>query len=261
MADRHLDDAALQALEAKDARAIAHFREHLALPCPECEAFLAGAPARLWWLEAEADRLLHIHGAISTLAPDATGFHAVRRAMRARRMRRALAASLAAAAVAAGLFITVILPRAGGPSSGREWTGVKGPEAAQAGPLELSAAVVAADGAVRPIGPGGGARPGETLVLRYRTDGAGTAFLVKSGPGGPVALGEFALSAGTHDLADSGGVAGVSLEGEQGELRFFLVQSSERLTAAGAVELVRNPAAGRAVRVAGFSIHVVPGEN
>src|SRR5262245_23651768 len=209
----HLDDAALRALEGKDARAVAYFREHLSRSCPECEAFLANAPEQLWWLEAEADRLLHIHGAVTSLQQDTAGFHAVRRAMRARRMRKALAASLAAAAaVLAGIWLTAGALRPAGPSP--EWDGIKGQES---GLLELSAAAVSRDGAVRPVAPGGRARSSDTLVLRYRADRDGTAFLIRSTPGGgPVPLGQVALSAGTHDLADSGGTVGLPLDGERG---------------------------------------------
>lgn len=256
--DRHLDDVALRALEARDAQSVAHFRDHLSRPCAECEAYLADAPARLWWLEAEADRLLHLHGALSAPAHDTSGFHAVRRAMRARRLRKALAFSLAGAiAVAAALVLTVAVPRSGGP--GRPYAEVKGPES---GLLELSAAVVSRGGATAPIGPGGRAHPGDTLALRYRADRAGPAYLVKSGPDGrPVALGAFALSAGTHDLSDPGGVAGVSLEGEQGEVHLWLVQSTGPLTASGAVDAVQHPTVAAGASVVGFWVRVGPGEN
>lgn len=257
--DRHLDDAAIRALEAKDAKAVAHFRDHLSAPCAQCEEYLANAPAGLWWLEAEADRLLHLHGALSLpAANDTTGFRAVRRAMRARRMRKALVASLAGAmAIAAALVIVLAVPRAGGPGPG--YTGVKGQES---GLLELSAVVVSRSGATSPIGPGGRAHAGDTLVLRYRADQPGLAYLLKAGPDGrPQVLGEFALSAGTHDLSDSGGVSGVSLEGEQGEVRLWLVQSSRPLTADGAVEAVRHPADAAGTSVVGFLVRVAAGEN
>jgi hypothetical protein len=255
--ERHLDDAAIQALEGKDAKAVAYFRDHLSKPCIQCEEYLANAPSRLWWLEAEADRLLHIHGALCMpAANDTTGFHAVRRALRARRMRKALAATLAGvAAAAAAVLLFFAVPRAGGP----EYTGVKGPES---GLLELSAVVVSRSGTTAPIATGGRARPGDTLVLRYRADQAGLAYLVKAGPDGrPQALGQFALSAGTHDLADKGGVAGVSLEGEQGEVHLWLVQSSGPLAAAAAVEAVQQPAKSHGPSVVGFTVRVESGEN
>jgi len=253
--DRHLDDVALRALEAKDAQAVAHFRAHLAQPCPECEAFLAEAPARLWWLEAEADRLLHLHGSLHLSAPDTSGFHAVRRAMRARRMRKALAASLAGAlAVAAALVLFVAVPR-----PARPYAEVKGQEL---GLLELSAVTVSRAGATAPVAPGAPARESDTLVLRYRAERSGPAFLLEAGADGkPRALGEFALSAGTHDLADSGGVSGVSLEGERGEVCLWLVQSPGPLTAAKAVEAVEQGTAAPGMSVAGFTVRVVPGEN
>jgi len=256
--ERHLDDAAIRALEAKDGQAVAHFRDHLSRPCAQCEQYLANAPARLWWLEAEADRLLHIHGALAMpAANDTTGFRAVRRAMRARRMRKALVATLAgAAAIAAALVIAFAVPRGG---ARPEYTGVKGQES---GLLELSAVVVSRAGVTSPVGPGGRARPGDTLVLRYRADQPGPAYLLKAGPDGqPQVLGQFALSAGTHDLSDSGGVAGVSLEGEQGEVRLWLVQALRPLTAEGALDAVRHPSGATGTPVVGFSVRVASGEN
>jgi len=258
--ERHLDDAAVRALEAKEAQAVAHFRDHLSRPCARCEEYLANAPARLWWLEAEADRLLHIHGALAMpAAGDTTGFRAVRRAMRARRMRKALAASIAGAvALAAALVLVLRVPRAAGPEDA--FTGVKGQES---GLLELSAAVVSRSGATSPVGPGGRAHAGDTLVLRYRAEQPGPAYLLKAGPDGqPRVLGRFALSAGTHDLADSGGVSGVSLEGEQGEVHLWLVQSAAPLADAAAADAVRHPAnIAPGVWVVGFTVRVAPGEN
>jgi hypothetical protein len=257
--ERHLDDRAIRALEAKDAQAVAHFRDHLSRPCAQCEQYLANAPAHLWWLEAEADRLLHIHGALAMPASaDAAGFRSVRRAMRARRMRKALAATLAGAvAIAAALLIVLAVPRGGAPGS--QDLGIKGQASAL---LELSAVVVSRSGATSPVSPGGRAHPGDTLVLRYRADQPGVAFLVEESPGGsPKVLGQFALSAGTHDLADSGGVAGVSLEGERGDVHLWLVQSSGPMTAEGALDAVRQPAKVAGASVVGFTVRVAPGEN
>src|SRR5438552_246250 len=102
---RHLDEAAMKALEAADAELTAHFREHLRRPCAECEAFLATSPGRLWWLDAEADRLLLLHGAAEpAAAADHSGFSAVRRAMRRQTARRALGSALAVAAAASLAF-------------------------------------------------------------------------------------------------------------------------------------------------------------
>jgi hypothetical protein len=256
--ERHLDDVAVRALEAKDAQAVAHFREHLSQPCARCEEYLANAPARLWWLEAEADRLLHIHGVLAMPSySDTNGFRAVRRAMRARRMRKALAASLGAAlAVAAALVLVLAVPRSNGP--GPAYAGVKGQES---GLLELSAVVVSRSGATSPVAPGGLARAGDTLVLRYRADQPGLAYLLKAGPGGrPEVLGQFALAAGVHDLSDAGGVSGVSLEGEQGEVRLWLVQCAAPLTASQVEGAVEHPGTA-GVTVARFAVRVGPGEN
>lgn len=261
--DRHLDEAALRDLEAKDARAVAHFRDHLARPCAQCEEFLASAPARLWWLEAEADRLLLLHGASPASTADASGYGAVRRAMRIRKLRRAVGtAAAAAAAIAAGVWLLVVPARVPDQDPSREWTGVKSASGEEAGQLELSGALVSPTGEVSPVGPGGRARAGDTLVLRYRATRAGPAHLVKASPGQkPQALGQFALSSGQHDLADSGGVSGVSLGGERGEVRLWLVQSASPLTAEGAIAAALDPTPGRGVAVAAFLVRVDSAEN
>ncbi|HVE86467.1 MAG TPA: hypothetical protein VND93_26605, partial [Myxococcales bacterium] len=185
-------------------------------------------------------------------------YRAVRRALRVRRTRVALGAAVAgAAAVAASLWLLVLSPR---PAPSPEWAQVKG--GPSAGLLELSAAVVSRSGEVSPLAPGGRARATDTLVLRYRAERPGPAYLLESSaPGQLRPLGQFTLQAGTHDLSDGGGVSGVSLDGDRGEVRLWLVQAGGPLTEQSAVEAVLHPASGGDVVVAGFSVRVEAGEN
>ncbi|MCE9668185.1 hypothetical protein LY474_10200 [Myxococcus stipitatus] len=224
---RHLDDEALRALAHREPEAVSYFREHLATECEACECFLA-THAGPDLLDGQVDALL------LGLAPrrpepalDEVGFARIRQRLKAHRPG-ARRWGLAVGALAACLLAVVLLPRLRQPAPGEDTGasgggGIKGPQGRVA--LELVAVVARGpDGALRRLDPDDTVGPGDVLLLRYHATEAGTALLLEQrGDTEPFLLGRFPLSAGTHDLQGPQGLAGVSLEGEEGPVTLWLV--------------------------------------
>ncbi|NNC15551.1 hypothetical protein HJC22_07395 [Corallococcus exiguus] len=215
---RHLDATAMAELAGRDPAAVAWFREHLASPCEVCETFLATHADPL---DGQADALL------LALAPERKTEAEVvplRTPARARRFAPPPGRYLGwmAGAIAASVLMVVLVPRVKGPTKeATEWTGVKGP-----GRISLELAVVArsTDGGLRRLDSGADVTSDEVLLLRYHATESGTALLYQQREQqAPELLGRFPLAAGTHDLEGPDGLAGVSLDSDEGRLALALV--------------------------------------
>ncbi|CAM4217738.1 hypothetical protein [Corallococcus exiguus] len=215
---RHLDATAMAELAGRDPAAVAWFREHLASPCEVCETFLATHADPL---DGQADALL------LALAPERKTEAEVvplRSPARARRFAPPPGRYLGwmAGAIAASVLMVVLVPRVKGPTKeATGWTGVKGP-----GRISLELAVVArsTDGALRRLDSGADVTSDEVLLLRYHATESGTALLYQQREQqAPELLGRFHLAAGTHDLEGPDGLAGVSLDSDEGRLALALV--------------------------------------
>ncbi|NRD51528.1 hypothetical protein [Corallococcus exiguus] len=215
---RHLDATAMAELAGRDPAAVAWFREHLASPCEVCETFLATHADPL---DGQADALL------LALAPERKTEAEVvplRTPARARRFAPPPGRYLGwmAGAIAASVLMVVLVPRVKGPTKeATGWTGVKGP-----GRISLELAVVArsTDGGLRRLDSGADVTSDEVLLLRYHATESGTALLYQQREQqAPELLGRFPLAAGTHDLEGPDGLAGVSLDSDEGRLALALV--------------------------------------
>jgi hypothetical protein len=217
---RHLDAQALHALAAREPEAVAWFREHLAQPCEQCQAFLADTPGP-GLLDGQVDALLlRLAPAREEPRLDEVGFARLRRALRGPALPwRRVAAGLALAAGLAGLVV-LYRPQAH-PSQEAPWDGVKGVARLA---LELSLVAREPDGNLRRLDAGASVSDQDVLVLRYHATEAGEALLLQQrADATPELLGRFPLEAGTHDLSTPEGLLGVSLEGESGPLTLWLV--------------------------------------
>ncbi|NRD62049.1 hypothetical protein HRD49_09800 [Corallococcus exiguus] len=215
---RHLDATAMAELAGRDPAAVTWFREHLASPCEVCETFLATHADPL---DGQADALL------LALAPERKTEAEVvplRTPARARRFAPPPGRYLGwmAGAIAASVLMVVLVPRVKGPTKeATGWTGVKGP-----GRISLELAVVArsTDGGLRRLDSGADVTSDEVLLLRYHATESGTALLYQQREQqAPELLGRFPLAAGTHDLEGPDGLAGVSLDSDEGRLALALV--------------------------------------
>jgi hypothetical protein len=227
----HLGPESWAALQRREPTAVAHFARHLQQPCEVCEAFLLHAPEGpgVDALEALADETLGAEA-----APDAgeeLGWARVRRELelprpaaapppaQRRPQRRAWAARAVGLAAVAALALVVV--RVGPWNDEAGGFRIKGQRPVA---LQLSAAAQLPDGRVVPVSDGAALPPEAVLLLRYSTEEATRALLVTQAAGrAPRVLGRFALQAGTHDLAEEGDLAGVSLEGEVGALTVALL--------------------------------------
>ncbi|WP_224242488.1 hypothetical protein [Hyalangium gracile] len=215
----HLDAASWSALRDREPAAVAHFARHLASPCDACEGFLAEASGQEE-LDALADEALV---AVANTPPreDTLGWERVRRRAFPSKARTWGPRLGALAAVAAALVLLVLAPRMERPGEPRGGERVKGGAPLV---LELTAAAQLPDGRVLPVAEGQALPPEAVVLLRYHTTEAVEAVLVREVPAeAPRVLGRFSLEAGTHDLAEASGLAGVSLEGETGALTLALV--------------------------------------
>ncbi len=221
---KHLDAAALSALSARQPEAVAYFREHLASPCEECEAFLAQHPGPDF-LDGHLDSLL-LGLAPASAAPqeptlDEVGWMRLKRRLRTSSHPRRWVA--VATAVAACLVGGVLVPRLVKQPQEPGWNGVKGSGRIA---LELAAAARGAGGELRRLDAGAIVTSEDVLLLRYHSTEAGRGLLFQQvGNEAPELLGDFPLEAGTHDLAGTQGLTGVSLTGEQGAVTLWLVAS------------------------------------
>lgn len=229
----HLDAASWRALQNHEPAAVAYFARHLAKPCEACEAFLAEAPGQEE-LDALTDEAL-VAAAGSPPREDSLGWERVRRRAfpsRARRWGAGLGA-LAAVAAAALVFLVVAPPMGRQVDSGRSER-VKGGAPLV---LELTAAAQLPGGSVLPVAEGQTLPPEAVVLLRYHVSEASEAVLVREVPGeAPEVLGRFSLEPGTHELEEASGLAGVSLEGEVGELSLALVALPPGTLSGGALD-------------------------
>lgn len=216
----HLDAASWRALQNHEPEAVAYFARHLAAPCEACEAFLAEAPGQDE-LDALTDEALAA-AAGSPLREDSLGWERVRRRAFPSRARRWGAGLGALAAVAAAaLVVLVVAPPRGNPVDAGRGERVKGGAPLV---LELTAAAQLPGGSVLPVAEGQSLPPEAVVLLRYHVSEASEAVLMREAPGkAPEVLGRFSLAPGTHELEEASGLAGVSLEGDVGELALALV--------------------------------------
>ncbi|RKG48981.1 hypothetical protein D7X30_40005 [Corallococcus sp. AB011P] len=216
---RHLDATAMAELAGRDPAAVAWFREHLASPCEVCETFLATHADPL---DGQADALLL---ALAPARKPEAEVIPLRAPPRARRFAPPPGRYLGwmAGAIAASVLMVVLVPLVKGPTRGAtEWTGEKGP----GGRISLELAVVArsTDGVLRRLDSGADVTSDEVLLLRYHATESGTALLYQQREqDAPELLGRFPLAAGTHDLEGPDGLAGVSMESDEGRLSLALV--------------------------------------
>lgn len=218
---RHLDATAMAELAGRDPAAVAWFREHLASPCEVCETFLATHTDPL---DGRTDALLLALAPARKAEAEDAPVIPLRSPARARRFAPPPGRywGWMAGALAASVLMVVLVPRVKGPTKGAsEWTGVKGP-----GRISLELAVVArsTDGGLRRLDAGADVASDEVLLLRYHATESGTALLYQQREQqAPELLGRFPLTAGTHDLEGPDGLAGVSLESDEGRLSLALV--------------------------------------
>jgi hypothetical protein len=210
----HLDAQSLERLLAGDPEAVSFFREHLRDGCEDCRRFLEADRAHPE-LDAEVDRLLMSLAPPPEAGLDEVGFQRVMRRARPNRFRMHAAFGAIAAAALVGVFaLRAPTPEQGG--------GIKGaPHIA----VELLAALQTSQGELRRADSSETLPESGVLVLRYHATERGTALLLKSSAGQLEPLGAFPLTPGTHDLAARDGMAGVSLRGESGAVKLFLVAS------------------------------------
>lgn len=215
---RHLDATAMAELAGRDPAAVDWFREHLASPCEVCETFLATHADPL---DGQTDALLL---ALAPARKTEAEVIPLRAPPRARRFAPPPGRYLGwmAGAIAASVLMVVLVPLVKGPARGANgWTGEKGP-----GRISLELAVVArsTDGVLRRLDSGADVTSDEVLLLRYHATESGTALLYQQREQqAPELLGRFPLTAGTHDLEGPDGLAGVSLESDEGLLSLALV--------------------------------------
>lgn len=230
---RHLDEAALEALERGDGEARAYFAQHLAAPCEACEGFLLehAGPA---WLDGMADAMLLPPSDDATL--DEVGFRRIQRGMRGAASASASSSAsgrgrtytrrwiVALGSVAAALVAAVGVWRLEGVKQARspDYSGIKG--VAPALTVELQAARQDSEGQLRRVDPGAEVPADGMLVLRtYATERA-TAWLFKRQDGRTEPLGSFVLEPGAHPLLfESGAAAALPLQGESGQVDLVLV--------------------------------------
>ena len=265
----HLDDARWAALQRRERAEVEHFARHLAAPCEPCEAFLArlgeaeGGDAGSATLDALADEALAEAGRAAP-SEDALGWARLQRRLDAegvlrrgaRRARAVRVAGVLAVAIAASVVFAVLPARMRHAEDTGDGMRIKGAGAVS---LELSATARGAAGELSPLGAGAPVGPDAVLLLRYRASDAAEALLVREVPGAaPQVLGRFTLAPGEHALRDEGGLAGVSLAGEVGEVALVLVAP---VPAGGAADLRTLEAARRAgAAEARLPLRVEPGE-
>ena len=221
----HLDAESWRLLQAREPRAVAWFRQHLATPCEVCEAFLAEA-VEAPDLDALADEaLLAATRADTSPSEDSLGWERVRRRLWPSRRLLGRVGGAVAVALAAMLLLFVV------PKALRDGEEAASERLKGVAPLvvELSAVARLPDGSVHPVSEGEVLPEEAVVLLRYHASEAAQALLVREVEGAPpVVLGRFPLESGTHDLRDGGELAGVSLEGEQGVLTLVLEARSKQ---------------------------------
>ncbi len=208
----HLDPKRLEALLA-DPKAHRPLVDHLARGCDECEAFLERhAPDAL---EGEADALLLRLRGERPAQLDEVGWRRLRRGLgRPTPLWRGAVALAAGLALAAGVGLVV---RSSLPPDGLKG---EGPRIQ----LELSAAVVLANGDTERVDTGARVKPSGVLVLRYHATEPGFAALwIQRGDAAPERLGDAELESGTHDLSRGDELLGLSLDGERGKVTMWVV--------------------------------------
>lgn len=212
---RHLDDGAVDQLLRGVPDAVQHFREHLIKPCDACEEFLL-QDRKLGLLDGQVETVLL---ALHPPAPkplDEVGYARIRRRFK---LRGALRVSLGAIAVAASLAWFSLVRPAPAPRFESE-EDLKGALRLR---VELSGAVQTRDGRLTRVSSGDEVSSSATLLLRYQATDAASALLIRERESAPEVLGSFRLEPGLHDLASASGLAGLSLEGEQGLVTFVLI--------------------------------------
>ncbi|WP_375760322.1 hypothetical protein [Corallococcus exercitus] len=260
---RHLDASAMSELAARDPQAVAWFREHLASPCEVCETFLATHSDPL---DGRTDALLLALAPASKAAEEGATVVPLRTLPRSRRFAPPPGRywGWMAGALAASVLMVVLVPIVKGPGrSANEWTGEKGPGRRIS--LELAVVARGTDGGLRRLDPGADVTHDEVLLLRYHATESGTALLYQQrGHEAPELLGRFPLDAGTHDLEGTDGLAGVSLESDEGPLSLALVafapgESASEQDALAALEADGSPDA-RPGTVVRFDVRVQSGQ-
>ncbi|MCY1045659.1 hypothetical protein OV208_30365 [Corallococcus sp. bb12-1] len=261
---RHLDAAVMRDLANRDPVAVAWFREHLASPCEVCEAFLA---THTDTLDGRVDAVLLQLAPAEAVEADASKVVPLRRPAPPRRFAAPPGRywGWMAGALAASVLLVVLVPLVKGPVQGPapfQEEGLKG-----TGRLSLELAVVARglDGGLRRLDAGADVTKQEVLLVRYHATESGTALLYQQRPGQPPELlGHFPLQAGTHDLEGPEGLAGVSLEADEGPLSLMLVAftSWEPASEADALAALGTDAAedSRSGTVARFDVRVQSGQ-
>lgn len=220
---RHLDTAVMRDLADREPEAVAWFREHLASPCEACETFLATHTDPL---DGRVDALLlQLAPADAAAEEDTAPVIPLRRPAPPRRFAAPPARywGWMAGALAASVVMVVMVPLVKGPGAPLDLSpeNLKG-----SGRISLELAVVArgVDGGLRRLDPGAAVSKDEVLLVRYHATESGTALLYQQRENQPPELlGHFPLEAGTHDLAGPEGLAGVSLETDEGPLALVLV--------------------------------------
>ncbi|MCY1034588.1 hypothetical protein OV207_24260 [Corallococcus sp. BB11-1] len=266
---KHLDAAVMRDLANRDPDAVAWFREHLASPCEACEVFLATHSDAL---DGRTDALLLNLAPARAVEAGAEPANVVPLRRPAPRPRFAAPPGRywgwMAGAIAASVLMVVLVPRVKGPVSGAAPAGIEGAEGIKgAGRISLEVAVVARspEGGLRRVDSGADVTKEEVLLVRYHATESGTALLYQQRPDQPPELlGHFPLEAGTHDLAGPEGLAGVSLEADEGPLTLILVAftSWEPASEADALAALGTDAAAdsRPGTVARFDVRVRTGQ-
>ncbi|RYZ42716.1 MAG: hypothetical protein EOO71_06655 [Myxococcaceae bacterium] len=255
---RHLDAAVMRDLANRDPDAVAWFREHLASPCEVCETFLATHSDPL---DGHTDALLlQLAPAVET---DAAKVVPLRRPAPPRRFAAPPGRywGWMAGALAASVLLVVLVPLVKGTAPVQE-EGLKGSSRLS---LELAVVARGLDGGLRRLDAGADVAKQDVLLVRYHATESGTALLYQQRPGQPPELlGHFPLQAGTHDLEGPEGLAGVSLEADEGPLSLMLVAftSWEPASEADALAALGTDAAedSRPGTVARFDVRVQAGQ-
>jgi hypothetical protein len=239
-AERHLDAASWRAL-LEAPRPDGPLLEHLAAGCEVCDAFLA---THVDELDGAVDRALLRLGPVRLGELDEVGWMRLQRRLGAgavRTRRRVIGAALAASLVVA-LGLSLVRP-----GKGQGWDGLK--RSASMGPtLQLSAALRHSDQAFVRLDDGARLSAGAVLVLRATSsiDGPARVFLERAGQA-PIEVGQVAMRAGTHELQTEAGLLGVTLEGERGEVRVWVVVGEAPFSAETALEAIASPHGGDVV--------------
>jgi hypothetical protein len=160
-----------------------------------------------------------------------------------------------AMALVAGLVVVVGVTLAFQPGRQPLWDGLK--RSGSLGPtLQLSAARRQPDQSFQRLDDGARLTSRSVLILRATSsiDGPARVYLQRASQA-PVEVGEVALQAGTHELQTDAGLLGVTLDGERGAVKVWVVVGEVPFSGVLALEAISSQGS-RELAAASVSVQV-----